>query len=185
MENTQIKDQQTATIIETKNGTHDNEFSLNMSGIANFKFTVDKYSIADGGDWDGVTTETKDGKGVITVKASRNSSSEVANWFSDQLKQGSCLGCSSSSSLPKKLNFAFVGTMSFEHTNKTYTLNNVLIAQGHSTRNTWWLGGLEMSGMDTPVAGMILSPTNTPLAKVSFATIATQISEMNMGVFQV
>ncbi|NQY65347.1 MAG: hypothetical protein HRT38_16845 [Alteromonadaceae bacterium] len=162
---------------------HDNEFYLNMSGIANFQFEVSEHCITTGQTWGGVSTKTLPEQGEIIVKAGRSGSEEVAKWFKDKVFQGSSLGCSSSSSLPKKLNFAFIGTMSFEHTQKTYIVENVVIGQGHSTRNTWWIGGPEMTGIDTPIMGGILCATNHPLARVCFSELLTSINKMSMGVF--
>ena len=162
---------------------HDNQFDLNMAGIANFEFTVEEYCISSGQPWGGVTTETLTGIGRINVEAGRHGTSEVAQRFTEQLDQGSCIGNSSSSTLPSNLNFAFIGTMSYEHNNKKRVCNNVLIGQGHSTRNTWWLGGPAMSGLDTPLGGAIKSPTTNKLTFLVFNSFAGAISHMNMGEF--
>lgn len=164
---------------------HDNKFSLKISGLSNFSFDLKEHSITKGQPWDGVTTSYDSGSADFIVKAGRKNSDTNAKWFIEKLNGGSCLGNSSSGSVPGSLNFAFIGTMSFSHGGKDIVCENVLIGQGHSTRNTWWLGGPKMSGMDTPVGGMIKSTTNSIRQIVTFAELVGYISHMDMGVISI
>jgi len=163
----------------------ENEFTLSMAGIKDFSFELDEHCITSGQPWEGVTTEEDSHSGTLIVKAGRKGSKETAAWFVDKAENGSILGCSSSSKYPDKLNFAFTGTLKFTHANKTIKCKNVLIGQGHSTRNTWWLGGCKMTGMDTPFGGVLLSPVDgyilSSLGRLIFASYAGQISSMEMG----
>ncbi len=164
---------------------HDNEFSLKIAGLSNFSFEVKSHSITSGQPWGGVTTTSDSTGAYFTVKAGRSNSKDNAHWFIQQLNGGSCLGDSSSGSVPGSLNFAFIGTMSFNHGGKQIVCENVVIGQGHSTRNTWWLGGPKMSGMDTPMAGMIKSTTNSIRHTITFAEFVGYISHMDMGVISI
>lgn len=163
----------------------ENEFTLSMAGVHDFVFQLDEYCITSGQPWEGVSTDETSDSGTIIVKAGRKGSKDVAEWFKDKVEDGSLIGCSSSSKYPEKLNFAFTGTLSFTHSNKSIKCEKVLIAQGHSTRNTWWLGGSEMTGMDTPFGGVIISPIkgyiSSPLGRLIFASYVGQISSMEMG----
>ncbi|CAA0110581.1 Uncharacterised protein [BD1-7 clade bacterium] len=163
----------------------ENEFTLSMAGISDFTFELDDYSITKGQPWEGVSTDETSDSGTLIVKAGRKGSKDVAKWFKDKSDGGSVVGCSSSSKYPDKLNFAFTGTLIFTHGKKTIKCKNVLIGQGHSTRNTWWLGGADMTGMDTPFGGVVISPVkgyvSSPLGRLIFASYVGQISSMEMG----
>lgn len=163
----------------------ENEFTLSMAGIKDFSFELDEHFVTSGQPWEGVSTEETSDTGTLIVKAGRKGSKEAAEWFIEKAADGSVLGCSSSSKHPSKLNFAFTGTLSFTHAGKKIKCKNMLIGQGHSTRNTWWLGGAKMTGMDTPFGGVVISPVDgyltSALGRLIFASYVGQISSMEMG----
>lgn len=122
---------------------HDNYVYFDCESIANFTFVMKGYSISSGQPWEGITYSTKTDEGVIDAKAGRHGTSEVADWFRNQLNGGQAVGINSGETTsPSDLNFAFYGDMSFNLEGKHYLLSSVVIGQGHySTANNWWFGG--------------------------------------------
>jgi hypothetical protein len=161
----------------------ENEFTLSMAGIDHFSFQFEDYKITDGQLWEGVSIDETPDSGIIIVKAGRKGSEDTAEWFRKKAGKGSAIGCSSGSKYPEELNFAFTGTLTFRYANRHVVCENVLIGQGYRMRNTWWLGGPDMSGMITPFGGIVMSPYNgSTLSRVVFATYVGQISSMEMGI---
>jgi hypothetical protein len=173
---------------------HDNEFGLNMLGMSDFSFTVSKYHVTEGQPWGGVTSKCDRKGATIIVKAGRDSDGEpgkaTAEWFLAQVDGGSAIGCQTTSKTPGGLNFAFEGTMVFKHDGRLYTGTDIVIAQGHTggSRNNWWLGGPKMLPIaDAPLGifSMIYQPFGSALKNVSFAVVAGQVSDMNIGILTV
>lgn len=88
----------------------------------------------------------------MTIKSGRHGTDEVAKWFNKKVEGGACIANSSNDVIPKKLNFAVSGTLKLTITgkekdkaDKTYSIPDVVIAQGHNTagNNNWWIGGKE------------------------------------------
>ena len=127
-----------------------NTFTLKMSGMSNLKFDVHGYSYTSGQPWEGISSITcSSGSCVLTVKAGRQGSTRVANWFKAVVDDGSAIACDSVSPLPNKLNFGFRGTMSFDYGGNTYVGKEIAIAQGHiNAQNNWWIGGPKMKRED-------------------------------------
>lgn len=166
-----------------------NEFSLKMTGLIDMEFDIEDYCITGGQPWEGLTGIqcTREGC-TFAVKAGRKGSKEVATWFKEKIGNGSAIGCSTYDRLPEKLNFAFVGTMSFIHRKKNYVGKEIVIGQGHSTRsrNNWWIGGPHMSEMvNIPAGHLAASKQNFYVGILpSFVIFSTffNVSSMNMGI---
>lgn len=168
-----------------------NEFTLVMPGLSNLKFEIQSYSISSGQPWEGISKIECNKEGcTMFVMAGRHGTSATANWFADAIESGSAIGCDTYDTMPGELNFAFKGTLSFDHGGKTYNGNDVVIAQGSNarSRNNWWIGGPKMSiftvippfvaavGQTFNVHGSIIP------AKVTFSTSITNVSSMQVGV---
>lgn len=177
---------------------HDNKFTLKMVGLSDFKFTVGDtknvdYNITKGQPWSGVTTITKDDSAIITVKAGRKKSSDVAKWFKEATGNGSAIGCQTIDKLPSKLNFACKGTMSFTHGGKSYSGVDIIIAQGSTAalRNNWWIGGPNMTTINDFPAGILsiigqnFNQGNLLKAKVTFTVFAGDVSSMSMNIISI
>ena len=153
---------------------HDNDVFLLRGGLNTFDFSLSddtSYCISEGQPWGGILSGMDESdpetKGRITARAGRHKTSDCANWFADQVGAGSAMGCDSGAHLPDELNFAFVGTLKFslvDHPETTYVCENVAFAQGSrenwrevDTRNNWWIGGWNMTGIQLgKLAGGIL-----------------------------
>lgn len=173
----------------------ENEFTFNMVGLSKMSFIVTDHCITAGqaGTWGGITKIVCGDKGcTLTVKAGRKGSSDVAVWFKAAIKPGSAIGCGTFDTLPEKLNFALTGTLSFDHKDRHYVGEKIVLAQGHNarSRNNWWIGGPNMSQItNIPIvhlgaAAQTFHYTNiiSIPAKVTFVTFLEQISSMNLGV---
>ncbi len=173
---------------------HANDFDLKMVGLSNFNFIVgENYSITDGQPWNGVSTTTNNEGATITVKAGRKKSTEVAEWFEKAIKNGSAIGCQTIDKLPKKLNFACKGTMSFTHGGNSYVGEDIVIAQGSTTgaRNNWWIGGPNMATINDFPAGILsiisqnFKQGKLLKAKVTFTVFAGDVSSMTMNIISI
>ena len=177
-----------------------NEFTLVMPGLSKLNFEIHSYSITSGQPWKGIfKIECNDEGCTMFVEAGRKGSEETARWFKEAIavsssQPGSAIGTDSFDALPDKLNFAFKGTMSFHHQEKTYTGNDIVIAQGHNarSRNNWWIGGPNMSiiaAVPGFMAGIAQNfkpkPGIIPVAKVTFMTSIGNVSSMQVGVIGV
>ena len=128
----------------------------------------------------------------MTVMAGRKGSKETAEWFADAIKPGSAIGCSTIDPMPKKLNFAFKGNMSFSQGGQTYSGKDIVIAQGHTgdDHNNWWIGGPNMAVMASipPFASSEAQTFNykdkgLPLsAKVTFSATMTDVYTVHVGI---
>ena len=175
-----------------------NKFKLVMPRLSKLNFEIHSYSITSGQPWKGISKiECNDEGCTMFVEAGRKGSKATAQWFKEAIavsssQPGSAIGTDSFDALPDKLNFAFKGTMSFHHQGKTYTGNNIVIAQGHNSRsrNNWWIGGPNMSIITRlPIlvtAGIAQNfkpkPGIIPIAKVTFMATFRNISSMQVGV---
>lgn len=167
-----------------------NEFTFVMPGLSNLNFEIESYFITQGQPWQGISQIECNSEGcTMYVMAGRKSSSETASWFAEAIQPGSAIGCSTIDAMPKELNFAFKGTMSFNFQDKLYTGNDVVIAQGHNTRNNWWIGGPNMSrftampGIAAAAGQNFKISTKVPQkAKVTFMASFDSVHSMQMGV---
>ncbi|MBV4458019.1 hypothetical protein KVG96_08680 [Pseudomonas sp. COR58] len=126
---------------------HDNEVLFSIPGLTSFEFRATAYKITNGQPYSGVTSSiSRPNEGKVVVKAGRSGSTEVADWFRQQVGGGGTLACLSTSTYPDKLNFAVKGDFTIGANSKTVICKNVLIAQGHkSSSNNWWMGGPDLS----------------------------------------
>lgn len=170
--------------------SHDNQFTLSMTGMSNLQFQISGHSITSGQPWSGITSITCNGDGSCTmnVEAGRKASAEVAAWFQAQVGNGSAIGTNTIDKMPTDLNFAFVGQMTFSHGGNTYTSakgGSIVIAQGSGGgRNNWWLGGPGLSGVSVSgLGGAIGQNFNHGIipSKVFFVVTPGEVSSMNMG----
>lgn len=133
-----------------------NEVKFYISGVSDFKFDVTDYKVSDGQPAEkNVTSELSSDKTYwnLTINAGRHGTSEVAKWFEDHISNGSAsgaaIGCDTFDKMPEKLNFAYMGDISFKIDNKKYIGKDIVIAQGHNarSRNNWWIGGRNMQNL--------------------------------------
>lgn len=112
-------------------------------------YTITELSISDGQDPEkknkvGDVKHWSGPNGSITFQVGRHLSDKVSNWWIERISPSE----NTFNANPKGLNFAFLGKMDLKITGgilgsntKTYTLENVGIAQGHSgSANNWWFG---------------------------------------------
>lgn len=127
---------------------HDNEVFFDVAGVTAFTFDAKQHSITPGQPYSGVTSNVSrtNAEGRIVVKAGRKGSAGVADWFNKEVGTGTKMVCHSATNSPDNLNFAVSGTLTITAGSDTVTCNNVIIAQGHNTKNNWWLGGPGMVG---------------------------------------
>ena len=171
-----------------------NRFELKMAGLSNLKFelqTDKSYCITEGQPWEGISKIECSSDGcTLFVEAGRKKSKQVADWFIKTIESGSAIGCDSYDTLPDELNFAFIGTMSFDHRGNTYTGKDIVIAQGSRvwSRNNWWIGGPNMSTFAivgpgiTGIAGQNFTGKLKIPAKVTFTTSIGEAYTVKVGV---
>ena len=90
--------------------------------------------------------------------------------------------------MPEELNFAFKGNMSFTFNGKTYSGENVVLAQGSNKHGSnWWIGGPDMSphlplqGAFATVEQIFKINSESSGAKVTFST-SSKMYSVQMGV---
>jgi hypothetical protein len=144
-----------ATFAATAATQHNNDVFFAINGLQSFSFAETAHSITSGQPYGGVTSGVSGGKGKITVKAGRKGSTQVADWFKQQVGAGQTLVCDSKGTYPDKLNFAVEGTLTIGEVNgRTVECDNVIVAQGHfATTNNWWMGGPYMRGAHISYGG--------------------------------
>lgn len=137
-----------------------NELYLDLSGFDQVSFNVDDFKVSKGQPYEKNEKDEKLKVDIgqvgsmwkMTIKAGRHGTSEVADWFKDNVAGGACIANASNDAVPEKLNFAVKGTLDLiinddttESKEKTYSIKDVVIAQGHNTvgDNNWWIGGKE------------------------------------------
>ena len=187
----------------------DNKVVFKMTGMTNMQFDISEYNIHTGQPWSGVKQITGGDEITMVIGAGRKGSETSADWFKTECNGGSTVACLAyGTHWPKKLNFAFIGTMRFEHGGKRYTGKNIVIGQGHGpaqsvSQNNWWLGGKGMDGLDVPhlAAGIAqtfhvkdLKPPKKDIkppekdiklpAKVFFYTYGTSSNTFNMTIIE-
>ena len=168
-----------------------NEFTLQMSGLSNLKFEDSDHSITSGQPWHGISKiKCNDSGCTMYVNAGRKNSAAPADWFARAVEPGSAIGCTTTDTMPKKLNFAFKGNMSFDHRGQTFTGEDIVIGQGStdSFRNNWWIGGQNMSVIASapPFASSEAQTFNVNAfpfkAKVTFSATIADVSTVHVGV---
>ena len=128
---------------------HDNLLQLEYynSGIKKISFEVEDYRITKGQEIEFMKVEKHSSyMECLNVRAGRKGSEKVANWFKEQIKEGSAYSMTSLfDNIPSKLNFAVKGTFTINYSNTLYHLKNVIFAQGsNSLHNNWWIGSPHM-----------------------------------------
>lgn len=177
-------------IFQRRNGMateRDNYVQLSLTGIKIVSFEEEDHCVSSGQPYDGVSVASDD---KIEIKAGRHGTSEVAAWFKNQSSGGVVIGCDTDDQYPSKLNFAVLGTLTFEFTGKTYVVKKMLLAQGHNARdrNNWWTGGPKMQGgsVDPWVGAAIATAYEKkgilPIGKVAFIADVFDVSKFNLGV---
>ncbi len=163
----------------------DNYVQLNLAGIKILSFEVTAHSISDGQPYDGVHVEGDD---QLNVRAGRHGTVPVAQWFRDQAGSGVVTACSTSDTYPDELNFAVIGTLTFESADKTWVVKEMLLAQGHNLLggNNWWVGGPHMEGGSMqPFIGAVVSTAfiaDLPIGKVGFIASPGCVSHFDLVV---
>jgi len=151
---------------------HDNFVNFTAFGdykIQNVTFTVTEFDITPGQDPNndhriGEVLTLPQSPGQLNFFVGRKSSDGVASWFNTRIQSNE----NTFDHTAESLNFAFLGTLvlTFYPTrpgtdtgtpsgpSRTYTINNVCLAQGHwGLANNWWIGvqGSSNTGGDTIV----------------------------------
>jgi len=149
----------TSTRAETQ---YNNYVEFDLNGVTAFNFVESSNSITSGQPYGGTTSGVNDEQGWIDIKAGRQGSAAVAQWFAGQVGAGQTAVCDSTGNLPEELNFAVSGTLTFTlSTNQTYVCGNLVIGQGHFTGvNNWWIGGPNMQGAHVSVSGAVMQSCN-------------------------
>jgi len=170
-----------------------NDVVFENPGISGMKFEVKNHDAGKSG-FKGVTNIVcKNGKCTITVKADRKGQTSVANSFKNDAitAQGGVIACDSDALLPSKLNFWIKGTLSFDLGGKTYTGEDVVLAQGSNARlrNNWWIGGPTVKVITrikpsiTSIANQTYKVKNSLLPAVGVYTISIgSINTIGLGV---
>ena len=118
-----------------------------QSRIHKFRFkTNGDYSISEGEEWRGAWGAKRDYGYKINISAGRKESIKVASWFYKKLEfVGGPAGTITRSIFPKRLNFGMEGTIHFEYENHSYSVKELMIAQGTKLLlQNWWIGGKYM-----------------------------------------
>ena len=173
-----MSDQESVDQVEGLEATlRTNKFTLQMSGLSNLKFEESGYSITSGQPWQGISNIGYNDSGcTMYVMAGRKRSTAPANWFTRNVEPGSYIG---RATLPKELNFAFKGNMSFDNHGQTFTGEDIVITQGH---DKWWIGGptMELLPSDSSAAQTFKTNVSPYKAKVTFKAVAS--STVQLGV---
>lgn len=133
-----------------------NDVFFAIAGLDRFSFTESEHSVHSKQPWGGISSNVSrpGAEGHILVKAGRQASGAVANWFKTRVGGGQTLVCDSKGTFPDELNFAARGTLRFSIAGKNFTCDDVLIGQGHfATANNWWMGGPQMKGAHVSFSG--------------------------------
>ena len=135
----------------------DNYIYFAIAGLQSFSFSATGYNITPKQPYNGATSGvSKSGEqAFINVRAGRKKSTQVANWFKQQVGAGQTLVCDSAGTYPTDLNFAVQGTLNVTLVDGTsVTCDNVIVAQGHfGSDNNWWMGGPQMKGVHISFSG--------------------------------
>jgi hypothetical protein len=145
-----------ATFAATAATQHDNYVYFALAGVQSFSFAPTAYNITSGQPYGGTTSGVSQAgkQGFILVKAGRKGSTSVAQWFQQQVGAGQTLVCDATGTFPDKLNFAVQGTLTMQVGGKTFTCDNIIVAQGNfATVNNWWMGGPNMAGAHVGPSG--------------------------------
>lgn len=145
---------------------HDNTVIFAINGLQKFSFYLQSYSIPGGQPFGGTITQVQGNNAELTVSAGRESSSQVADWFNQQVGQGQMFACDQGpSSSPNGLNFAVSGFMSIEANGQSISCFVVLAQGNKGTTNNWWVGA---SNLKNNVLTCYLAGTQTPVqAKIT------------------
>ena len=114
------------------------------------QFDETSHSITDGQPYDGVSTVHDH---TLDVRAGRQGSSEVADYFNAGITGENALGLSTTSDthLPSELNFAVFGNLSVTIDDTTRECQEIRLAQGHKfAANNWWIAGTKCGFVDNP-----------------------------------
>lgn len=138
------------------------------------------FSITAGQPWDGtvtaVTDSTTTSQCILTVNAGRKNSTEPSDFFKDAVGSGGAMGgWDVFSDAPDKLNFAFVGTLSFDLEGTSYSFYVALGQGDQGASHNWWLGGPEMLEGTEPYPENVLAPVGSPANNQLFNIVAADV----------
>ena len=121
----------------------EDEWPVRNRPIAWVQFYETSHSITGGQPYDGVFSLGY----YLDVRAGRHGSKEVADDFNAGITPDNALGLYNNwgpdwgDPLPSELNFAVFGTIYVKLDVTIRVCQDMRIAQGHSTRNNWWIAG--------------------------------------------
>ena len=124
-----------------------NELKFTLNALSNLKIDLEEYFVNTEDSWAGFVDLTKENVFYnLKIRARRENSSEIADWFSSKIRGGHAFGMGTKEKMPSKLNFAFRTTFSLDYNGRTYKAENIICAQSYSINNEplWWIGSSEM-----------------------------------------
>ncbi|MFJ4373614.1 hypothetical protein ACIP1T_13470 [Pseudomonas japonica] len=168
----------------------DNQLSFKKTGITAASYKVLDHSITSGQPFDGVKVQPASDGIDFDFYAGRKGNKSNAEWFKNHASGGAAIATEDFDSWPSELNFATLGTLTFTLNGKIYVADNLLIAQGHSSRdrNNWWIAsakGEQVVG-DNPIYQMLLVPVSGwVIGKLKFQAVVGQVSNFSMDLLSV
>lgn len=106
-------------------------------------FYLTEHCISTKQPFNGVTPSLQ--HNILDVKGGRHASKEVARCFRRWISDKQNTFCKD----PQKLNFAIKGMLTVTYRDHTYSISDMVLAQGRSGfSNNWWLGGLRCQYKD-------------------------------------
>lgn len=127
-----------------------NELKFKLSDFDAIDFSVESFEVSKDQDY----TKTQDGQNiavnvskvdeewVLTVNAGRHKTKEVATTFDTNITdKGNCIAHNTKDKRPNELNFELKGILTFIKNGETFSINDIVIAQGsNASGNNWWIG---------------------------------------------
>jgi len=171
---------------------HDNKAlfsSNNCCSVVGGQYTIDEFCISDKQDPNGnikkgLKVEIKS-NGNMTFKVGRHKTKQVADWFNTISRDGKDTTFQHDAG---GLNFAFKGTLNLKvvsilygNKTRTYTFENVLIAQGSTgDRNNWWFGGSKnLEGKKNSIV-LVGKDASCNVAKFTFIRGGNDVNEFTI-----
>lgn len=121
---------------------------LYFPGVEKFGWHEAHHKITEGQPWEYIHSWYNDSTGVIHIKAGREGSEEVADWFKeravvDGVGKAIATREDNPAGWPDKLNFATNGHMNLvDGQGRKAQCKGLVIGQGHKgLENNWWVGG--------------------------------------------
>ncbi|MFD2644192.1 hypothetical protein [Pseudomonas japonica] len=168
----------------------DNQLSFKKTGITRADYQVLDHSITSGQPFDGVKTQAVSDGIDFDFYAGRKASKSNAEWFRNRANGGAAIATEDFDSWPSELNFVTLGNLTITLDGKIYVAENLLIAQGHSSRdrNNWWIASAkgERVVANNPIYQMLLVPfTGWKVGKFEFQAVIGQVSNFSMELITV